>query len=120
MQNWKFKQYKNVVYSFLDSCSEGMREALVRRLDLLSERGNELREPFTKSLGPGLFELRGKADNKEARLAFIFMPNRTICFVHAFFKKTRTTSSNDIKFAKKNKKIVEKGEEKTHGFNHIH
>jgi phage-related protein len=120
MGQWILEQYNNVVDLFLDNCSQGLREVLERRLDILSEKGNQCRGPITKYLGDGLFELRGKADSKQARLVFFFSSNRKICFVHAFFKKTEKTNRNDIELSKKNKKIIEAGKGKINGFNYIH
>lgn len=37
-----------------------MRAKLLRTIELLQQNGNELREPYSKSLGDGIFELRVK------------------------------------------------------------
>ena len=84
------------------------------------ERGNEIREPISKPLGDGLYELIAKEDRKQIRLAYFFMrspDHRTMCFVHAFIKKTNQTNPNDIKIAKRNKNNVENEGGKTDDFN---
>ena len=48
------------IEEFLDSLSPKMRSKAVFTLSILEEHGNRLREPFSKSLGDGLFELRIK------------------------------------------------------------
>ena len=48
------------VEEFLDSLDSKMRAKAVYGLSILEEYGNRLREPYSKALGQGLFELRVK------------------------------------------------------------
>ena len=48
------------VQQFIDSLEVKMRVKALGSIDLLAEFGNELREPYSKSMGDGLFELRIK------------------------------------------------------------
>jgi hypothetical protein len=54
--------------------------ALIR---LLGVRGNRLSEPRSKSLGDGLFELRGK----EVRIFYTFRPGRRIVLLDGMIKR---------------------------------
>ena len=45
------------VQQFLDSLDNKMRAKALYSLSILSEYGNALREPYSKALGDGLFEL---------------------------------------------------------------
>lgn len=120
MDRWKLSQYKHIYDLFRANFSPNMQGKIDHRLGTLVELGNECRPPVSKSLGDGLFELCANEDNKWARLVFFFMPNRTICFVHAFFKKTNKTSPNDIKIAKKNRKIIKEERGETNVINITH
>ena len=68
MKHWLLLQIDHVIGDFLDSCGEDMSTILMRRLDLLSDRGNELRYPISEPIGDGLFQIRGRAGKTRARL----------------------------------------------------
>lgn len=44
---------------FLDSLDIKMRAKLVMIMKVLQEKGNELREPYSKHVTDGIFEIRG-------------------------------------------------------------
>jgi phage-related protein len=67
------------------------------RLDFLAEVGNRAREPLSKSLGKGLFELRVKA----SRIFYCFKPGRVIVLLHGFTKKSQKTPQREIEIALK-------------------
>lgn len=48
------------VQQFLSSLDSKIRAKAVRTIQLLGENGNELREPYSKHLDEGIFELRIK------------------------------------------------------------
>lgn len=48
------------VEDFLDSLDVKMRAKMVGLLELLEEKGNQLREPYSKAIDDGIFELRCK------------------------------------------------------------
>lgn len=52
-------------------------------IKLVRERGNTLREPRSKSLGDGLFELRGKS----VRISYIFRADRRVVLLDGIVKK---------------------------------
>ena len=68
---------------------------------LLEESGNELREPFTKSLGDGIFELRTISGTNLSRSLFFSYINKKIVITNGFIKKTQRTPRNEIELAKK-------------------
>ena len=53
------------VEEFLDSLDIGMKSKLVMILKVLQEKGNQLREPYSKHLEDGIFEIRGKVRWRE-------------------------------------------------------
>ena len=53
------------VEDFLDTLDTKMRAKLLRLIMLLEQNGNELREPYSKPLGDGIFELRAKQGSEQ-------------------------------------------------------
>ena len=70
-------------------------------LELLEEKGNALREPYTKHLEEGIFELRTQVKNDALRTLFFYEENKIIVLAHIFVKKTRKTPRREIEVAKK-------------------
>lgn len=109
MKYWALFQESDTISSFLNSCSQGMEEILVRHLDILTEKGNETRRPISAPLGGGLHELRGWADGRQARLIYFFEIGKRIIFVHACYKAGKRIHPDDMKIAIRNKKRIEQG-----------
>lgn len=76
------------VNEFLYQLPEHMRAKALRELDLLAEYGNLLREPYSKYLGDGLFELRIKDGSDISRILYYFFTGRRIILTNGFIKKT--------------------------------
>ena len=55
---------------FLDSLDNKMRAKLLGLLGILSEKGNSLREPYSKHLQDGIFEIRCKFGNNITRVLY--------------------------------------------------
>ncbi|MBS6138903.1 hypothetical protein GKG26_11410 [Megasphaera sp. BIOML-A1] len=61
----------------------------------------ELREPYTKPLEDGIFELRCKQANNITRALFFFYIRGQIVVTNGFTKKTQKTPQKEIVLAKK-------------------
>ena len=46
---------------------------MIGLLELLEEKGNQLREPYSKSIDDGIFELRCKVGNNITRILYFFI-----------------------------------------------
>lgn len=68
---------------------------------LLERNGNELREPYSKSLGDGIFELRIKLGSDITRVLYFFVMDRKIILTNGFVKKTQKTPKQEIELCKK-------------------
>lgn len=86
---------------FILSLDTKMKAKVVSYLDVLKYGGNELREPYTKSLGDGIFELRAKHGSDISRILYFFMIGKKIIITNGFIKKTQKTPSKEIELAKK-------------------
>ena len=92
------------VEEFLDSLDVGMRSKLVMILKVLQEKGNQLREPYSKHLEDGIFEIRGKVGSDISRVLYFFYYGGKIILTNGFIKKTQKTPSKEIKKAKEYRK----------------
>jgi phage-related protein len=97
---WKLLQYDDAFDQLYGSCDDGLRDAIDQRVDFLRHHGNQTREPISKPLGDGLFELRANTHRAHARFAFFFAPSRCIVFVYAFMKQGRKTPKRYLALAK--------------------
>ena len=68
------------VKEFLLSLDKKMRAKLLVELDLLEENGPQLREPYSKHLEDGIFELRAKQGSDITRVLYFFFVGKKIFF----------------------------------------
>ena len=76
---------------FLDSLDDKMRAKMLRAIDALAVYGYELREPVSKSLGDGIFELRAKVGSNISRVMYFFFVGQNVVLTNGFVKKTQRT-----------------------------
>lgn len=78
-----------------------MRAKMVGLLEWLEEKDNQLREPYSKMLDDGIFEIRCTVGNNITRMVYFFYYERKIILTNGFIKKTQKTPSGQIKLAKR-------------------
>lgn len=78
---------------FILSQNVKMRAKLFRLLELLEEKGNTLREPYSKSLDDGIFEIRAKQGSNITRVLYFFYIGNKIILTNGFIKKSQKNSS---------------------------
>ncbi len=79
----------------------------VRIAELIEANGPSLvREPYTKSLGDGLYEIRMSGRDGIARAIYVTAQARRVVVVLVFTKKTQKTPDTILKLAKKRAKEV--------------
>lgn len=69
-------------------------------LKVLQEQGNRLREPYSKHLEDGIFEVRGKVGSDISRVLYFFYYGGRIILTNGFIKKTQKTPRNELEKAK--------------------
>lgn len=89
------------VADFIFSLDTKMKAKVLRTIDLLENNGPFLREPYSKLLEDGIFELRIKQGNDITRILYFFMVGNKAILTNGFVKKTQKTPKNMIKIAKK-------------------
>ena len=95
---------KETVAEFLDSLDSKMNAKLIGLMELLEEKGTELREPYSAPLGDGIFELRCKLGSNITRTLYFFFVGKRVVVTNGFVKKTQKTPPTEIKLAKDRRK----------------
>ena len=95
---------KEPVAEFLDSLDKKMTAKLIGLMELLEEKGPELREPYSAPLEDGIFELRCKLGSNITRTLYFFYTGKKIVVTNGFVKKTQKTPPRELKLAKERRK----------------
>lgn len=77
-----------------------MLAKLLGTLSLLETNGTQLREPYSKSLGDGIFELRAKQSSNITRILYFFVVGHQIILTNGFVKKTQKTPPRKLHWRK--------------------
>lgn len=85
---------------FILSLDTKMKAKVLGIIDVLEECGTQLREPYSKHLNDGIFEIRGKVGTDITRVLYFFYYGKRIILTNGFIKKTQQTPKNEIKLAK--------------------
>lgn len=98
---------------FIISLDEKMRSRVYKYIDILSNNGPDLREPYSKMLSNGIFELRIKSGSDISRVLYFFYIGSRIILTNGFIKKTQKTPKSEIIKAKKYREdFIRKAENK--------
>lgn len=86
------------VMDFLSGLPHKLKAKCLRDIDLLEDKGMELREPYVKPI-QGIYELRTKYSTDITRIFyFIYVDNKFI-LLHGYLKKSRKTPKREIEKA---------------------
>ena len=88
------------VEDFLSGLDDKMRAKMSRRIQLLQEFGSDVREPYSKHLEDGIFELRAQFGNNITRVLYFFFVGNKAVLTNGFVKKTQKTPVAEIDKAK--------------------
>ena len=89
------------IKDFLNSLDVKMRAKMYGLIGILKEKGNQLRELYSKHLDDGIFELRCKVGSNITRVLYFFYYKGQIVLTNGFVKKTQKTPPEEIELAKK-------------------
>ncbi|MCE2980593.1 MAG: type II toxin-antitoxin system RelE/ParE family toxin [bacterium] len=101
--------YHSNVLADIESWPVDVLADYARLVELLVEHGPDLRLPYSRSMGQGLFELRPHGRSGAGRAMYCFVVGKRIVVVHAFLKKTRQTPDSDLKIARRRIKELRNG-----------
>lgn len=86
---------------FILSLDLKMRAKIFAALELLELKGPGLREPFSKSLEDGIFEVRAKQGSDISRVLYFFVVGRKVILTNGFVKKPQKTPPRELDRAKR-------------------
>ncbi len=78
-----------------------MRAKVLGIINVLEEKGNQLREPYSKHLEDEIFEIRGKVGTDITRVLYFFCYGKKIIMT---IKKTQEMPKQEIRLAKSYRK----------------
>lgn len=88
---------------FFAKLTEKQRSKTYRDIELLSLYGNFLREPQSKYIRNGIYELRTKQGSDISRILYFFFVGKKIILTNGFMKKTQKLPERELKLAIKYK-----------------
>ena len=92
------------VKKFLDEIeNKALKAKTLRTIKLLEDNGPLLREPYSKLIEDGIYELRVKQSSDIVRILYFFYVGRTAILTNGFIKKSQKTPKREIDLAKKYK-----------------
>ncbi len=105
MQEFTVKFYKEEdgtkpLGEFVKSHESKLRAKVAMDLNLLEEFGNMAREPLSKELEDGIFELRTIEGNNIVRILYFFDKDKIIIATNGLVKKQKKTPRSAIDLAK--------------------
>jgi len=89
------------VQDFLNSLEAKPRAKLIGMLELLEEKGNTLREPYSKKIDKDILELRCKQGSNIYRVMYFFYYHGKIVMTNGLVKKTQKTPKSVIALARR-------------------
>ena len=92
------------VQDFLSGLDIKMQAKMIGLLEILEDKGNMLREPYSKHLDDGIFEIRCKVGNNITRVMYFFYYEGKIILTNGFVKKTQKTPKKEIELAKERRR----------------
>lgn len=87
--------------SFILAQDVKMRAKIFMMLEFLEDKGPALREPYSKPLGDGIFEIRAKQGKDITRVLYFFVVGQKIILTNGFVKKAMKTPPGEIDRAKR-------------------
>lgn len=98
---YRDKSGKEPLAEFLDDLPLKTRVKVVRLIDLLSEQGVLLKEPYTRQIKGKIRELRVRDHLGHIRILYFTFTGRCFVLLHGFLKKTDKTPEREIDIAEK-------------------
>jgi phage-related protein len=106
---WAIEYYGNMVEDFIfEELPDGLLARYIHLSKRMLEYGPNLKEPHTKAIGDGLFEMRLKSAEGIARVMYCTAVGMRIVILHGFIKKSLQTPPYELETAHRRMKEVKK------------
>jgi len=93
----------------IESWPDGILASFARIIELLMEFGPNLRMPYSRAMGGGLFELRPRGREGAGRVFYCFTTGQLAVLLHAYVKKTQEAPAQELRIARRRMKEVRNG-----------
>jgi len=108
------KVWKVPLLEWLDGLSSKVRYKCIALVELLEEKGNELRRPYCDYLEQGIYELRVRRGNVHYRILYAFVGENIVLLSHGCTKE-QEVPKREIDRAIRNRDIY-RSDPKAHTF----
>lgn len=103
---WTIGYYSEGVRLEIEALPVGIRASYARLADMLEEFGLDVRMPYSRAMGGGLFELRPKGREGTARVFYCMRVENRIVILHCFIKKSQQTPKRELDLARRRQREV--------------
>jgi len=107
--SYSVEYFHRRVQADIEAWPVGILADYARIVELLMEFGPDLRMPHSRAMGGGLFESRPRGCEGVGRALYCYVTGRRVVVLHAFVKKTGTTSERDLAIARRRIREVQNG-----------
>ena len=107
--SYTVEYYHPRVREEIENWPVGILAGYARIVELLLEFGPDVRMPYSRAFGGGLFELRPHGREGIGRALYCYITGRRVVILHAFLKKTRATPRHDLRIAYQRMEEVRNG-----------
>jgi len=105
---WTVTYFNARVKSEVFALPPGILADYLRLLGMMEKHGVDLRMPYSRAMGDGLFELRATGREGIGRVFYCTQVGMRIVVLHSFVKKTQETPLAELRIAHKRLKEVVK------------
>lgn len=103
---WKISYFNSRVQQDIEAWPVDIYADFLRLVQLMELHGVDLRMPFSRAMGRGLFELRCKGREGIGRVFYGLAIGKEIIVLHSFIKKTQEAPPHVLALARKRLKEV--------------
>lgn len=100
IEYYKFEDGSNPIDPFIEALDVKMKVKVLRTIGFLETFGANLRMPYSRPLGDGIFELRVIQGNDIERILYFFFAGNKAVLTNAFTKKQQKTPKREIDISK--------------------
>lgn len=94
--------------AFFNNLTTDMKAKCLWEINLLQRHGNMIREPYSKYISDGVYELRIKYSSDICRVFYFFYTKESIILTNGYIKKNTKMSASEFKRAINYKKDYER------------
>jgi phage-related protein len=106
---YSIEYFNERVLAEIEGWPGGLLADYARLVELLMEFGPDLRMPWSRALGDGLFELRPRGREGIGRALYCYADGERVVVLHAFIKKTQATPERHVRPARRRMREVRHG-----------